>query len=261
MPNWVINRIVLHGENAEQALKNHFTRGEDGELNLDFNTIEKMPKELQIEKGSRSIDGLRLAIAKRSPFESEIGISDEKLSPEKFIAFLYKTIGHNLTASPEKYLIKDDDIRELRKQYKNDFDEVLELGEKCLGNLQKYGCTDWYDWACEHWGSKWNACETQVVDDCVYFNTAWSPAIPAIEKLAKMHPELTIEHSFSEEQASLLCGRVKYERGQCVEKTLYPEFSKKAYELYFDLWGGEEYFRFDSKTGTYVYQNEENEME
>lgn len=261
MPNWVINKIVLYGENAEQALKNHFVRDEDGKLNLDFNTIEKMPEELQIEKGSRSIDGLKLYIAKLNPAIPNIGKSEDKMDYVELSKTLVDVFAERAMDNVTKYMIRPSEVEELKKMYKNNIDEVLELGEKVFRNKQKYGAADWYDWSCEHWGSKWNACETQVVDDCVYFDTAWSPAIPAIEKLAKMHPELTIEHSFSEEQASLLCGRVKYEKGKRVEEALYPEFSKEAYELYFDLWGGEEKFRFDSKAGTYVYQDKEDEME
>ena len=40
--------------------------------------------------------------------------------------------------------------------------------------------------------------ENQVL---VYrFNTAWSPAVPAIEKLSEQYPDLLFTHSFEEEQ-------------------------------------------------------------
>jgi hypothetical protein len=53
----------------------------------------------------------------------------------------------------------------------------------------------WYDWACEHWGTKWNACGFHVTSDesgryVCHFDTAWSPPVPIWEKLGKMFPAL-----------------------------------------------------------------------
>jgi hypothetical protein len=53
----------------------------------------------------------------------------------------------------------------------------------------------WLEWACKHWGTKWNACHFHVIRDepdryeCV-FNTAWSPPIGVWEKLGAMFPAL-----------------------------------------------------------------------
>lgn len=52
---------------------------------------------------------------------------------------------------------------------------------------EKYGKNNWYDWSWKHWGTKWNACSSEFIDaDCkIKFETAWSPAIPVFEELAK----------------------------------------------------------------------------
>lgn len=34
---------------------------------------------------------------------------------------------------------------------------------------------NWYDWNIEHWGTKWNACESSISKGCVFFQTAWDP--------------------------------------------------------------------------------------
>lgn len=70
---------------------------------------------------------------------------------------------------------------------------------------------NWYDWRCAKWGTKWGAIETQcdktLVDQfgddeefelMIYFDTAWAPAIPIIEKLIELNPELGIECIFYE---------------------------------------------------------------
>ena len=50
----------------------------------------------------------------------------------------------------------------------------------------------WYDWSCENWGTKWNACDSQYStkdpEHVIWFDTAWSPAVPVFEALAKRFP-------------------------------------------------------------------------
>jgi len=46
----------------------------------------------------------------------------------------------------------------------------------------------WYDWRCNNWGTKWGACEVEVVQNDedfleITFNTAWSPPEPICEAL------------------------------------------------------------------------------
>jgi hypothetical protein len=53
----------------------------------------------------------------------------------------------------------------------------------------------WYEWSCEHWGTKWNAHDFHVEIDeperfkCV-FDTAWSPPVPIWKKMGKLFPIL-----------------------------------------------------------------------
>ena len=69
----------------------------------------------------------------------------------------------------------------------------------------------WYDWHCNHWGTKWDACNTQIFNDdeidvmddddqiCVTFDTAWSEPRPWFEALASVIPfevECTEEGGF-----------------------------------------------------------------
>jgi len=41
----------------------------------------------------------------------------------------------------------------------------------------------------------------------------------------------------------------------------YPEYSKEAYEMYFDLWGEDDRFVFDEKTNNYKYIEDEDDEE
>ena len=53
--------------------------------------------------------------------------------------------------------------------------------------LEKYGYSDWYGWACDNWGTKWDISEFYGVDrdgDTISFafSSAWSPPIGAYEQ-------------------------------------------------------------------------------
>jgi len=64
--------------------------------------------------------------------------------------------------------------------------------------LKKIGCDNWYDWCCNHWGTKWNACHSAIENEYegfieIRFDTAWCPPGPIVEALREMFPELEIE--------------------------------------------------------------------
>lgn len=74
--------------------------------------------------------------------------------------------------------------------------------------LAKYGFSSAYDFHCEVWGTKWDACD--VSDDGLTkegkgwvlhytWNTAWSPAEPVLVEVSRQYPGLTITASFYEE--------------------------------------------------------------
>jgi hypothetical protein len=81
-------------------------------------------------------------------------------------------------------------------------------------DTQRLAETDnsWYNWNHRNWGTKWDIAvhnedkypETELYEEtdtslAYKFNTAWSPPIPAIEKLSEQYPECEITLSFEEE--------------------------------------------------------------
>ena len=60
--------------------------------------------------------------------------------------------------------------------------------KKALKRLAKYGAENWYDWACNNWGTKWNSVDTEIIEDerdglTYSFNTAWDCPREVVEKL------------------------------------------------------------------------------
>ena len=83
----------------------------------------------------------------------------------------------------------------LNAEIKNTFDDridtwVLSEAEN-KRRLREYGATNWYDWSCEYWGTKWNAYSFSIIAEDennlhVQFDTAWAPPTPIFKKLEEM---------------------------------------------------------------------------
>jgi len=70
------------------------------------------------------------------------------------------------------------------------------------------GTPEWYRWRCQNWGTKWDVDVDEAFGiDLVlfpgriemFFSTAWSPSLPATEKVAGKFPELRFDHIYSDE--------------------------------------------------------------
>lgn len=124
-----------------------------------------------------------------------------------------------------KVIIKGDAqlIKDFLKKYfdnNNDFDfglvvpepsYVEDCPEDCLRTPDSYVTKDtkrpwfdWYSWHLKFWGTKWNSDNTFVsvekdgTELRLYFDTAWSPCYPVIERLRQLEPKLKIKHYFYE---------------------------------------------------------------
>lgn len=113
----------------------------------------------------------------------------------------------------------------------------------CRGSgEERVGEPGWYEWRCEHWGTKWDAAfedsgpfigmgtesmdvelskQSQVATItptvAVYkFDTAWAPPEPVIEAASEQHPELEFVLRFAEIGEGY-AGEMRYISGLAVE--------------------------------------------
>ena len=90
-------------------------------------------------------------------------------------------------------------LKTMLKSKDNDFDfnNIIPMPKNIFrGNLgreeeEKYGKNNWYHWSIENWGTKWNACNTEIVDDTgnlLYyrFETAWDCPREIVDALMRM---------------------------------------------------------------------------
>lgn len=99
------------------------------------------------------------------------------------------------------YLIEATD-----NNYELDFQSIIPMDDELLkGN-------NWYDWRVENWGTKWNGYDGRISDDgsTFTFDTAWSPPLPIIKKLAELAGETLVLQYI--EYGMFFCGQ--YTAGQ-----------------------------------------------
>ena len=106
-------------------------------------------------------------------------------------------------------------------------------------NVTKYGATDWYDWATNNWGTKWDTSDARIIYDNtdpmmpghrtvrIEFETAWAPPMPVYDALAKMFPNTNIFAAYDEPGVGF-SGHVLYKGGIKENEKQYDVF---LYEL------------------------------
>lgn len=71
--------------------------------------------------------------------------------------------------------------------------------------IRRFGADNWYDWSCDNWGTKWNACDVYADDNeegrlFYTFETAWSRISDKLwEAIKNKFPTLVFEFSCDEE--------------------------------------------------------------
>ena len=206
MPNHVTNNLTFHGDpDAIQRMLEAVKSDEEGFGSIDFNKLIPMPKELNIESGSRTTEGIKL-----------------------YNAFLeiYK-LGHegkvDLFSIPEQ---SEKAFLDMRK----DIDKkTWALGRAACRNIQLFGHPTWYSWCTCNWGTKWNAYDFSSDGNNLSFHTAWSAPFPVIRKLAELFPEIGITHEWADEDIGHNCGRDIYSDGKLTDEFI-PADGREAYE-------------------------------
>ena len=277
MPNYVTNQLTVSGTKADAVIKSLKIEDEYGDFSIDFNNIVPMPDSLKIISGTITANCVELYLTSMNPSVDYYG------AKVKFKEKRFNTILETLNKAGHGYLCKQfnsalslDKIAEIErdaernknspdKEHKklNSIKKLIDYGRKAVNNVLKYGAMDWYDWSIANWGTKWNACHCYFNDanTFVEFDTAWSNVGDLICKLSKMFPKNTFEYKYAEEDTGAQTGREIIKNGEVIEHDYPDDFSKEAYEIAFDIFGGEESYIFDEKKGTYVFDDYEKEKD
>lgn len=261
MPNWVCNHLVIHGDNAVEVLQSLLNQNDESEngYDLDFNKIVPMPADLKIESGSVTRDCAKLYVN---------AMLEGCDAYNKYAALYRQAFGNDLVMSEEEQASRLQSALR-HKNYETDAlmfqtkADAYAYGKRALDNYAKYGAKDWYDWSIKNWGTKWNAHDTIINDPSeatVYFHTAWSAPIPFLDALSKQYPDLSFDYMFADEDMGCNTGKMVIRNGKIIEGGFLEDASREAYETYFSLWGGEDEYRYNDRTGRYECIEEDEQM-
>ena len=111
----------------------------------------------------------------------------------------------NLIPIPEELLSTTKGYREgLGNTWITDKDgNEIEIPESKLQEWKdKYGATNWYDFCCNKWGTKWDV-DAQIEDEdseqiTLRFETAWGPAEGICDYIRENFPELNVSWFYDE---------------------------------------------------------------
>lgn len=243
MPNWVQNDIYLYGEEKDIKKVLELVKSEESEF--DFNKIVPMPKTLNIPAGGCDDESIQYAISKM-PKEKQAEIKLALVNAKcGFYGNYFKKIYRRIFTTEELEKCSKQFVEERIKENKNSFDNtdynslgiktLEDLGNMYLHNILTYGCDTWYDWCCENWGTKWNACEVCMGRDSISFQTAWSVPDPILEAFSYICDkyDVTFEGQYAGEDRGCNSGHISSENGI----TEYEDNSHEALSAYIELWG------------------------
>ena len=209
-----------------------FTIDGNGKQSFDFEKLIPMPKELNIESGGSESVAIAYII--------------RECCDKTYLGRDYYT-GRAIRAREHDFKRAEEEIGR---------NALLEKGLAYVTNIARYGYSTWYDWRIAKWGTKWNACETKIIDDStIKFWTAWEPPIPVIKELSRIRPDREVEAIWADEDAGTYTGRTTLIAGTG-ETMRYDNYSQEAFEAYNDCWNdnGE---RLEKVDGSWRLKQEE----
>jgi hypothetical protein len=244
MPNHIQNRLQVIGYHHEvQKVLNHIKGNcDDGqEMQIDFNKIKPMPKELNIENHSDAVMWAKICTGQidfASLFQPMETSASEMLKNGK-----YGTLADLMSAQTAMAHLTGKLQGNVKDLSEADFNTFIQ----CLKNVREYGFISWFEWSKKNWGTKRNAYDQndkRNTEDTIYFQTAWSSPIVLMQELSKMFPLVKIALAYASEDIGSNAGRILFENGEATKVNQPEAQSTEAYDIYFELHpDSKEYYR------------------
>lgn len=252
MPNWTTNHLYITGPKDQ---RDAFLKAIGNEkLPVDFMKIKPMPESLDLVDGSDT----QLAIWAALRMEHNLPIAEIEFS--NIVGRRYDTARLEEWLNEVKAAAFDHEDREVvfdGRTHPETPVEYVRWGRAYIDNYQKYGVLAWYDWCCQNWGTKWNACSGELQrdeeNDFIFFDTAWSPPIGIVDVLPGIlrdcgATDVNVEWKWAEEQGYF--GGVFNISSEDIED-VYHEGDDAAYDLCEEVIGysQRDYFEEENEEG------------
>jgi hypothetical protein len=112
---------------------------------------------------------------------------------------------------PDEFKQRDAERTRFEKEHPGDYRNMPKDGFNSGG----------YEWCCENWGTKWNAYDvvgmrresgsSESAEAHIFFQTAWTPPLPVVRRLAEMFPMVELLLNYFERGAGY-CGEFSAQR-------------------------------------------------
>lgn len=226
MPNNITNQITFGSDSTALAAFQrmlHDMRMDGQPLgSIDFNKLLPMPKELDMEAGTRTDRGLKLV---REYHHTLADLERQKpgLTPAEYALALHK-------------------CEELYQKQRLADPVTWALGEQAYSNVQRFGSPTWYEWCNLNWGTKWNAYQPRPLredDHTMVFFTAWDSVPKIVTLLSRKYPEQTITYRWADENIGYNVGEMTMKGGEVIDINVPEGGSREAYEMAAEIMGAD----------------------
>ena len=236
MPNWVITKIYITG--PEDKIK-------------EFEGKCLRPNEDEYGEFQRTFSFERI---KQRPEELVNTISP---SPKPEVRKVKDMQGNEIVVEVYRDIINEWDIQSAIKRGETPPEPIPcnnATPDQQEELRQKYGSSNWYEWNCDNWGTKWDCSDSHYTeeDKILQFQTAWACPDKIIAEMKLMFPDLKFNGNYADEDFGSNVGYIE-------DGLLYPleNLSEEACETAATLWGHEGYY--DDEKKEWVFDGEEDE--
>ena len=185
MPNYTLNILTINSN--KKTVKKILSDIKTKNTVIDFDKIIPQPDCI---KKTYPTSGRTADVAQQIWDKCK---KENKANKDSFVSILtsdeYKEERNRWDAFATSFLAKNPNY--IPKTPGENYAEKFNDGVmKFLPNLEETGYADWYGWCRANWGTKWNACDPEVIDDnIIEFYTAWAPPLPIFFALAKKYQD------------------------------------------------------------------------
>ena len=218
MPNNITNQITFGSDSAALTTFQrmlHDMQMEGQPLgSIDFNKLLPMPKELDMEAGTRTDQGLKLV----REYHHALDILAQRKPG----------------MTPAEYALSLRQCEGLYRKMRMADPMTWALGEQAYSNIQRFGSPTWYEWCTRNWGTKWNAYGFPSLEkdsDTMEFYTAWNSVPKIVTLLSRKYPEQTITYRWADENIGYNVGEMTMKGGEVIDINVPEGGSREAYEM------------------------------
>lgn len=287
MPNWTYNILSTKNANEDTRKKFHESitdKNSDGKEFITYNKLIPMPDEIRntisgsvvflgnfMLLGTSNINANNIETIKENRLKEVIVFDSSKID-DNYIKTVYELSDLYFVDNLDKktvtyqelvdWIINKDTTNYLYKSFVDSAKEALLESNKQISNTIKYGVPDWYAWSNKHWGVKWDASNSEVIDNngeiSYRFDSPWGCPEGFFEALSATFPEVQF-HVNAEFEGETIVANMVWLNGECIvdEENTLPFYDNKedCYEYdelerndpYFGDW----YYEYDMSTDIY----------